>query len=336
MAESGMISIIVPVYKVEKYLDRCVQSIVDQSYRNLEIILVDDGSPDHCGAMCDAWAEKDSRIKVIHKRNEGVTLARIQGVDYAAGEWIGFVDGDDYIEPWMYERLLLNAREYGADISHCGYRMVLPSGRIREYYNTEKKIIQDKHSGVKDLLEGKFVEPGVVNKIFRRKLFQDLRTLVNEAIKNNEDLLMNFYLFRRAERSVFEDVCPYHYILRPGSAANAKLNIHQLEDPLKVKRILFWETEGNEELHRIAGSQLVRHLVYLSTLATGDNAKLIIPVRKQARKELRSMLGQVLRGNYCSKKFKIIALWTAVWPWSYGFVHRTYEKITGLDKIYEK
>ena len=97
MEQNELISVIVPVFKVEKYLDRCVQSIVDQTYRNLEIILVDDGSPDNCPAMCDAWAEKDNRVKVIHKKNGGLSDARNAGMAIATGELMGFVDSDDYI-----------------------------------------------------------------------------------------------------------------------------------------------------------------------------------------------------------------------------------------------
>ena len=97
-----LISVIVPVYKVEEYLDRCVQSIVNQTYSNLEIILVDDGSPDRCGAICDAWAEKDSRIRVIHKENGGLSDARNAGMAAATGQYIGFIDSDDRIAPEMY------------------------------------------------------------------------------------------------------------------------------------------------------------------------------------------------------------------------------------------
>lgn len=106
MNQPELISIIVPVYKVEKYLDKCVESIVEQTYKNLEIILVDDGSPDNCSAMCDEWAQKDSRIKVIHKENGGLSSARNAGLDACTGDYIGFVDSDDWIEPDMYEYLL--------------------------------------------------------------------------------------------------------------------------------------------------------------------------------------------------------------------------------------
>ena len=109
MNSNPKISVIVPVYKVEKYLDKCVESIVNQTYKNLEIILVDDGSPDNCPAMCDEWAEKDERIRVIHKENGGLADARNAGMDIATGDYIGFVDSDDWIEPNMYEVLLKNA-----------------------------------------------------------------------------------------------------------------------------------------------------------------------------------------------------------------------------------
>lgn len=109
-----LISVIVPVFKVDPYLDRCVESIVNQTYRNLEIILVDDGSPDSCGAMCDAWAEKDRRIKVIHKKNGGLSDARNAGLDIATGTLIGFVDSDDFIRSDMYLLLMERLMEDGS------------------------------------------------------------------------------------------------------------------------------------------------------------------------------------------------------------------------------
>ena len=119
-----LISIVVPVYKVEPYLDKCVSSIVNQTYKNLEIILVDDGSPDNCPAMCDAWAEKDNRIRVIHKPNGGLSDARNAGMSVATGELMAFVDSDDWIAPDMYEKLYHHLTEDGSDIAACGVQMV--------------------------------------------------------------------------------------------------------------------------------------------------------------------------------------------------------------------
>lgn len=115
-----LISVVVPVYKVEKYLDRCVESICAQTYENLEIILVDDGSPDSCPALCDAWAARDARIVVVHKQNGGLSDARNAGVMAAHGAYIGFVDSDDYLAPTMYEALYSHLCETGADIAICG------------------------------------------------------------------------------------------------------------------------------------------------------------------------------------------------------------------------
>ena len=128
MNSQPKISVIVPVYKVENFLDRCVESIVGQTYENLEIILVDDGSPDNCPAMCDGWAEKDSRIRVIHKENGGVSSARNAALDIATGDYIGFVDSDDWIEPEMYSSLIQQISESGKHIALCSSFAVEISG----------------------------------------------------------------------------------------------------------------------------------------------------------------------------------------------------------------
>ena len=122
--DTAKISVIVPVYKVEPYLDKCVSSIVNQTHKNLEIILVDDGSPDNCPAMCDAWAEKDSRIRVMHKTNGGLSDARNAGMAVATGELMAFVDSDDWIVPDMYEYLYQRLTEDNSDIAACGVQMV--------------------------------------------------------------------------------------------------------------------------------------------------------------------------------------------------------------------
>ena len=115
------ISVIVPVYKVEAYLDRCVESILNQTFSDFELILVDDGSPDRCGKICDEWAKKDRRIRVIHKSNGGLSDARNAGFDVSTGEWITFIDSDDYVHPKMLESLHAAVQESGVQISACGY-----------------------------------------------------------------------------------------------------------------------------------------------------------------------------------------------------------------------
>lgn len=332
------ISIIVPAYNIESCLSATLDSVLSQTYKNIEVIVVNDGSTDETGSIIDYYANRDSRVKAIHKENGGVTSARLRGVSEATGEWIGFVDGDDYIESRMYERLLCNALEHGADISHCGYQMVLPSGKILYYYNSGKMFCQDCHTGLKDLLENCVVEPGLWNKLYARRLLDDFIRMVDFdcTIRINEDLLMNFYLFRMADISVFEDVCPYHYVVRKESAANAKLNANQLLHPLRVKKILFQETEHDDELHRICGNHLVRHLVMLATMNPKQDPALIRPIQKKARHELRQMIRSIWRKGPYSNKIRILALWAALLPTSYRWIHDLYSIVVGTYNIYEK
>lgn len=237
---ADLISVIVPVYNVAGELPRCLDSILAQRFPHIEIIAVDDGSPDRSGEILDEYAKKYPNIRVIHKENGGVTSARLRGVAEACGEWIGFVDGDDEIEPDMYERLLHNALTHDADISHCGYQMCFDDGRVHYFHNTGLFTQQDKITALRELLSGAIIEPGLGNKLFHKNLFHRLLQgeAVDPSIRINEDLLMNFLLFSAAENTVFEDWCPYHYIVRSTSASRAKLNSHKIYDPIRVKEII--------------------------------------------------------------------------------------------------
>ena len=329
-----LISVIIPAYNLEDCVAGTLDSVLAQTYRNLQIIVVNDGSKDATGSILDEYARRDSRIRVIHKENGGVTGARLRGLTEAKGTYIGFVDGDDYIEPQMFEHLMENMKAHGADISHCGYQMVFPNGRIDYYYNTGKLSLQEGRQGCTDVLDGSFVEPGLWNKLYRRELFEGLQEWMDTSIRINEDLLMNFYLFRKAKLCVFEDVCPYHYVLRRGSAAVSRVNEHKLKDPLRVQHLLEQETAQVPEWNKIVQRRLIYQLVCSGTIALGDQKKLIKPFRKEARKELRRRLLKTLKGNACGGKLKLMALWVAIWPASYCWVHRVYAKCTGVDKKY--
>lgn len=326
------ISIIVPAYNIETYLARTLDSILAQTYRNLEVIVVNDGSKDGTGAVLDRFAALDPRIRAIHKENGGVTSARLRGLAEATGEWIGFVDGDDLVEPDMYERLLENALKYGADISHCGYRMVFPS-RVDYYHNTGKLVEQDHDAGLRDLICGSFVEPALWNKLYRRALFAGLAEKMDFSIKINEDVLMNYWLFKASRKSVYEDFCPYHYVLRPGSAATSKLNEHKLRDPMKVTKAIF--DDADEMLRPTALTRLARQLIGGASMDAKEQPQLVKPYRGECRRELRQRLFSILRCSAVGSKLKLMALITSLCPWGYGLVHTIYAKARGLDKIYD-
>ena len=233
-----LISIIIPAYNVSGYLANCLDSVLRQTYANIEIMMVNDGSTDNTGAIADRFqTQYPDKLKVIHTDNRGVTMARFEGILASHGEWIGFVDGDDEIEPDMYERLYLNAAQYGTDISHCGYKTIVNGGeRVHEFYNTGRLTKQDRTEGLRDFLDGKF-EPSLWNKIFRRKMVLDViqNNVISPNIKYNEDVLMNYYLFKSADSSVLEDFCGYHYLARTDSATRNQFNAKRVLDPVKVR-----------------------------------------------------------------------------------------------------
>lgn len=284
---ADLISVIVPVYNVAEDLPRCLDSILRQNYPNIEIIAVDDGSTDHSGEILDQYAGKHPGIRAIHKENGGVTSARLRGVQEASGEWIGFVDGDDEIDSDMYQRLLENAVRYDAEISHCGYRMVFPDGRVHYFHNTGLLAKQDKTTAMKELLSGARIEPGLWNKLFRKTLFSSLLrdNWMPMDIKINEDLLMNYYLFSAAEQTVFEDRCPYRYIVRSTSASRAKLNKHKIYDPIRVKEII--RKAADAELCDAA------QIAYINTCINIYHTLLGAGKQYAAdRRKIRAMLGQ--------------------------------------------
>ena len=329
-----VVSVVIPVYNVAPFLVRAVKSVQVQTWNCMEILLVDNGSTDGSSELVDQLAAADPRIVPLHVEKKGVSFARLEGVKAASGEWIGFVDGDDWIEPDMYARLLKNALQSNARISHCGYQMVFPS-RVDYYYNTGRLVLQDNLAGLKDLIEGAFVEPGLCNKLFHKSLFRQLLAPngFDFHIRINEDLLMNYYLFKGSTRSVFEDFCPYHYMVRKNSTATSTLNEHALRDPIRVKKMIRDDC-GEEGLRRIAEEKLLDRLITDASRDWHANPELIKPHVKQTRKELRTDLFHYLKLSISFQR-KARAIWAATWPASYRWVHTAYSKLRGSDKKYE-
>ncbi len=318
----NLISVVVPVYNIAPYLGNCLNSILKQTHNQLEIIAVDDGSTDNSGSVLDEYEKNyPDKIKVIHKENGGATSARLAGIEAAEGEWIGFVDGDDEIESDMYERLLQNALQYQADISHCGYQMIFPDGRIHFFHNTNVIMEQSRDKGLSDLLQNDLIEPGLGNKLYRRSLFDGLSDNIDQTIKINEDLLMNYLLFREAGKSVFEDFCPYHYLVRESSASRQKLNQNRIFDPVLVKQqILQLSPLG---VKGVAESALFSTLLdaYNSMTVAGRNS--FLPEKKEVR---QMILDNWEKMDSLGKRRKILAWLIRIFPSWYPFLYNIYAR----------
>lgn len=221
-----LISVIVPIFKVEKYLDRCVESIVNQTYSNLEIILVDDGSPDGCPAMCDAWAEKDSRIRVIHKTNGGLSDARNAGMSVATGEYISFIDSDDWIAPQFYEKLMEAIKRHGSDIAACSVEMVWEDGSPSRKLTGEYNCVLDRHAAQAELLaEAKLKQP-VWYKLYRASIIKEIPFAKG---KYHEDVFWSYQAIGAAEKVSVIDYVGYFYCQRAGSIMGVGYSMKRLD-----------------------------------------------------------------------------------------------------------
>ena len=233
-----MVSVIIPVYNTKQYLQNCLDSILAQTYTDLEILFIDDGSTDGSGELLDLFAEQDSRVRVLHKMNGGVSSARNRGLDEARGEYITFVDSDDLLEPDMYETLMGLIRTYDVDIAHCSYNRIT-DGVVKPIGNSGALYRQDRETALRCFLTGKLFIGSCWNKLYAAKLFENVR--FDEDIKMSEDLLVNFQVFSRAEFTVFLDVCKYNYVTSDTSSCIRTPKLRRSLDNLTVNRKMLAE-----------------------------------------------------------------------------------------------
>ena len=233
--KAPLLSIIVPVYKVENYLPKCIDSILAQTFTDFELILVDDGSPDNCPALCDAAAEKDARVRVIHQKNGGLSAARNAGLDAARGAWIGFVDSDDYIAPEMYEVLYQAVQSTGADLALCDYAEVDEAGTpcpqmhvsLSEGELTGQELLK-RASGLMVQLAW--------NKLYRRAIFTQMRYPEG---KLNEDLFLIPEVCLQIQKAVVVPKALYYYVQRGGSIMSGNKTLRHFDAAEAAQR--YWE-----------------------------------------------------------------------------------------------
>lgn len=219
-----LISVIVPIYGIEQYVGMCIESIINQTYKHLEIILVDDGSPDRCPEICDLYAQKDSRIKVIHKLNGGLVSARKAGLTASTGKYVGYVDGDDWIDPSFYEALYTSLVTSDSDMVAAGQSRDL-FGKQALFVNSIPLGIYD-HDELQELFSsmlsyGCFYRPGITtyvwNKLFKREILLPHQMNVDERISIGEDAAVTYPVMSSCKRICVTDNCGYHYRQREDS-----------------------------------------------------------------------------------------------------------------------
>ena len=233
--EKPLLSIIVPVYDVERYLQKCIDSILAQTFTDFELILVDDGSPDNCPALCDAAAAKDARIRVIHQKNGGLSAARNAGLDAARGAWIGFVDSDDYIAPEMYEALYYAVQSTGADLALCDYAEVDETGAPCPQMHAS---LSGTELTGRELLKKATDSPiqPAWNKLYRRAIFTQLRYPEGRL---NEDLFLIPEVSLQIQKAVVVPKVLYYYVQRGGSIMNGSKTLRHFDAAEAAQR--YWD-----------------------------------------------------------------------------------------------
>jgi len=232
-----LISVIVPVYKVEKYLDFCIRSIVNQTYKNLEIILVDDGSPDNCPRICDEWAQKDQRITVIHKENGGLSDARNAGLKIATGDYIGFVDSDDWIDLSLYEVLVNEIKTNCSDIAACGVKLYYEDTDVFSDLTISGSFVFSTEEALRALITENELKYPVYYKLYKAQIIKNILFPIG---KIHEDVFWSYQAIAAATKVSVCDHCFYYYRQRTNSIMSTSYSINRLDGlDAKVERNVF-------------------------------------------------------------------------------------------------
>lgn len=288
----ALISIIVPIYKVEQYLDRCIESIVNQTYKNLEIILVDDGSPDNCPQICNEWKEKDNRIVVIHKENGGLSDARNAGLDIAQGEYIAFVDSDDYMSIYMIEKLYNSLIETQAEICECNYKLFFDDDFIGDNLLEGKIEKYSKKEAIKLLFSETKFKHVVWNKLYKKEVLTNLNF---EEGKLHEDLFYTYQTFENSENITKINEELYFYRQRNDSIMGTQFSLNNLNALEARKNQLDFVRDRYPELTILLENRLLGSCLYFMqlSLCTKDQKlikntkKIINPLFNETNKNRR-------------------------------------------------
>lgn len=299
-----LITVIIPIYKVEAYLDECVQSILKQTYSNLEIILVDDGSPDRCGEMCEIYAEKDARVKVIHQKNKGLSGARNSAIDIATGEYITFVDSDDYLKEDMIEVLYREALQYSAEITTAAFESFFENGSKASNPHNGKIFVYSKEEALDCFLFNDYLTPCVCGKLYRISIWKNVRCPEGKLF---EDQFTTYKLIDQCKRVVYDTTPRYYYRKRMGSIGHSSFSkrTYDLYDAIH-EEYDYISQKYPKECPNIAVARITWEIVFVNMMIRSDaiETKTVAEIQQYARKNIR----KVLRCNYIGgvRKLQII------------------------------
>ncbi len=298
------VSIIVPVYNVERYLDKCVESLINQTYKDLEIVLVDDGSPDNCGKMCDEWAKKDSRIVVYHKENGGLSDARNYGIDRCKGDYIAFVDSDDYVADnyieFMYNLLQENENCKVSACDICAVR----NGVESPYTDFKGSIVFDRREAFERVLYHDLIDVAAYAKLYKREVFADIRYPVGRIY---EDTYIFGDILNTTDYIVFGGEALYYYVQRDDSIVSGSFTEKRLQYIDSVELLVKAAEECDPEL-KVACTRRLSHS-YLSVLRYMDKCdKEFYPLRKDLKNKILATSKEVLNNPKTPKRDKIAIL----------------------------
>ncbi|PKN51066.1 MAG: hypothetical protein CVU55_13080 [Deltaproteobacteria bacterium HGW-Deltaproteobacteria-13] len=270
MEKEKLISVIIPIYNVEHYLEKCLDSIVGQSYRNLEIILVDDGSRDGSGEICDRYASRDGRIKVIHRENGGVSAARNSGLNVATGEYLGFADSDDWLESDMYKFLQNDLLSAQADIACCGF--FLTFNHIEEPNDKSyTHSVLERDEALELLLQDGIIQSHFWSKLYKRDLSNGFRMPEGKTF---EDIFTQHLIFEKARRVVLHNVPQYHYLQRSASISGSVEGFLNGDcHAAHYERIRYFFAKGKKRFFRRAAYVYLTALRnnYMSNINSGND-----------------------------------------------------------------
>lgn len=301
--ENILISVIIPVYNVEEYIIRCLDSVVSQTYKNIEVLLVDDGSTDRSGEICDKYAKEYNFINVYHQKNGGQSVARNYAIDRAKGEYYIFVDSDDYIESDMIESLINAIIKYKTKIACCGRYILSEYDNIqKEEFVFEEDQIWDSYTAIKRMLMFKGIDSASWDKIYHKSLFEHLRYPVGVL---HDDLVIIPKIMIKAGKIVHIGYPKYYYVQREGSVTSQKFSKKTLGILPQMDRLKKLVLTNYPSLDQEMNSFYYRYLIYmLGLIKTNKNKKF-----KNARKELKikvyKEIKTILKNKYLSRKTKI-------------------------------